>query len=151
MIDDKDRLISNLLQKNARIPNAEIARQLGMAPSAILERIRRLEERGVIRGYLAQIEPKSLGLGLLAFVYVRADDPPGHQETAQALKQLPEILELHHIAGEDCYLAKVRAADTESLGRLLTEKFGAIPTVRSTRTTIVLGTIKDDLRLPIEK
>ena len=74
MIDEIDRQILNILQQNARTPNAEIARQVGMAPSAVLERIRKLETRGVIRGYEARIDPEALGLNLLAFVFVRAED-----------------------------------------------------------------------------
>ncbi|HSF41563.1 MAG TPA: Lrp/AsnC family transcriptional regulator, partial [Thermoanaerobaculia bacterium] len=77
MIDDTDRQILTILQSNARISNAEIARQVGMAPSAILERIRRLEAKGVIQGYETRINPEALGLGLLAFVYVRSSDFAG--------------------------------------------------------------------------
>jgi Lrp/AsnC family leucine-responsive transcriptional regulator len=65
------------------------------------------------------------------------------------LAQIPEVQEVHHVAGEDCYLVKVRVADTEALGALLREKVGAVKNVRSTRTTIVLGTLKETHRLPI--
>ena len=74
MIDEIDRQILTILQQNARTSNAEIARQVDMAPSAVLERIRRLEARGVIQGYEARINPEALGLGLLAFVFVRSND-----------------------------------------------------------------------------
>ena len=151
MIDDTDRQILTILQGNARTPNAEIARQIGMAPSAILERIRRLEERGVIRGYAPVLDARALGLGLVAYVFVRAEDGVGGTETGKLLAAVPEALEVHHIAGEDCYLVKVRTADTEALGALLRERVNRIPTVRSTRTTIVLGTIKDDTPLPLAR
>lgn len=151
MIDETDIRILSLLQDNARVPNAEIARQLGMAPSAILERIRKLEERGIIRGYPAEVDPKALGFGLMAYVFVRADDRGGGLDTGEALAAIPEVLEVHHIAGEDCFLAKVRTADTEALGALLRERVGQIASVRSTRTTIVLGTLKDDTRLPLPR
>ena len=72
MIDEIDRQILNILQQNARTSNAEIARQIDMAPSAVLERIRRLEAKGVIQGYEARINPEALGLGVLAFVFVRS-------------------------------------------------------------------------------
>ena len=68
MIDDVDEKILNILQENARTPNAEIARRVGMAPSAVLERLRKLEERGVIEGYAVRVRPKAVGLGLLAAV-----------------------------------------------------------------------------------
>jgi Lrp/AsnC family leucine-responsive transcriptional regulator len=150
-IDELDGRIVALLQRDARIANAEIARQVGMAPSATLERIRKLEERGVVRGYAASVDPIAVGLGLLAFVFVRAQDAPNSPEaTEQALAAIPEVQEVHHIAGEDCYLLKVRAADTESLGRMLRQQISAIPTVRSTRTTIVLNTIKESPALPLK-
>ena len=151
MIDDTDRRILTILQNNARTPNAEIARQIGMAPSGVLERIRKLEERGVICGYEPRLNAKALGMGLVAYVSVRADERVGGEETGELLAAIPEVLEVHHIAGEDCYLVKVRTADTEALGALLRERVGTIPTVRSTRTTIVLGTIKDDTRLPLAR
>ncbi len=149
MIDDIDAKILTIIQQNARTPNAEIARQIGMAPSAILERIRKLEARGVIQGYEARLNPQAVGLGLIAFVFVRTDERFGSGETGRRLAQMPETQEVHHVAGEDCYLVKVRVADTESLGRLLREQFSTIETVRSTRTTIVLGTIKETARLPL--
>jgi Lrp/AsnC family leucine-responsive transcriptional regulator len=150
MLDETDRKILTLLQRDARIPNAEIARTIGMAPSAVLERIRKLEEKGIIREYVARLDPSALGRGLLAFVFVRSDERIGDVRTAPELAKIPGVLEVHHIAGEDCYMVKVRALDTESLGRLLRDRFGAIPTIRSTRTTIVLGTSKESLTLPIE-
>jgi Lrp/AsnC family leucine-responsive transcriptional regulator len=143
MIDDVDRQILAILQDNARIPNAEIARQVGMAPSAILERIRKLEERGVIEGYTARINPDALGLRLTAYVFVRADERAGAMTTAERLAQIPEVLEVHHVAGEDCFLTKLRVAGTRELGELLREQFGAIDTIRSTRSTIVMDTVKE--------
>jgi Lrp/AsnC family transcriptional regulator, leucine-responsive regulatory protein len=148
MIDEIDRQILNILQQNARTPNAEIARQVRMAPSAVLERIRKLETRGVIRGYEARIDPEALGLSLLAFVFVRADDSIG-ERTGEALAEIPEVQEVHHIAGEDCYLAKVRIRDAKTLGRLLRERFAGSGTIRSTRTTVVLETLRESARVPV--
>jgi Lrp/AsnC family leucine-responsive transcriptional regulator len=149
MIDGVDREILSIVRTNARTSNVEIARKVGMAPSAVLERIRKLESKGVITGYEARLSPKALGLGLLAFVFVKADDRPGSEGSGKALGAIPEVLEVHHIAGEDCFLVKVRTEDTESLGRLLRERFGAIPSIRSTRTTIVMNTIKESAQLPL--
>ena len=148
MIDEIDRQILNILQQNARTPNAEIARQVGMAPSAVLERIRKLETRGVIRGYEARIDPEALGLNLLAFIFVRSEDPEGVR-TGEALAQIPEVQEVHHIAGEDCYLAKVRVPNAKTLGRLLRERFAGSGTVRSTRTTVVLETLRESSQVPV--
>ena len=148
-IDETDLQILAMLQANARVSNAVIARQVDLAPSATLERIRKLEARGLVLDYTAKIAPRPLGYGLLAFVFVRSDERVGDGTTGQQLAAIPEVQEVHHIAGEDCYLVKVRAADPEHLGKLLRESFGAVGTVRSTRTTIVLETIKEDSRLPL--
>jgi Lrp/AsnC family leucine-responsive transcriptional regulator len=149
MIDETDRQILNILQQNARTSNAEIARQVEMAPSAVLERIRRLESRGVIQGYEARIDPEALGLGLLAFVFVRTTDFVGEERAAEALADIPEVLEVHDIAGEDCFLLKVRARDAKTLGRLLRERISSAGSVQSTRTTIVLETIRESALLPL--
>lgn len=146
-IDDIDAKILNYLQENARLANAEIARRIGMAPSGVFERIRKLEARGVIQDYQARIHPAALGQDLLAYVFVRVEDPSGSFHTAKLLARIPEAQEVHHIAGEDCYLLKVRARNTEELGRLLRQKVGTIKSVRSTRTTIVLSAIKETSRL----
>lgn len=148
MIDGLDSQILRILQHNARTSNAEIARQVGLAPSAVFERIRKLEERGVLGGYSARVEPKAAELGLLAFIFVRSDDSAGEDTAAEALAKIPEVQEVHHVAGEDCFLVKVRTRDTESLGTLLKE-FKALPSVRATRTTIVLDTIKETATLPL--
>ncbi|MFI5272583.1 MAG: Lrp/AsnC family transcriptional regulator [Ktedonobacterales bacterium] len=149
MIDTIDSKILTILQDDARTSNADIARQLGMAPSAIFERIRKLESRGVIEGYTARVNPRALARGLLAFIYVRADERLGAPETSARLAVLPEVQEVHHIAGEDCFLVKVRVADTEALSRFLRECLGAIDTISSTRTTIVLSTVKETAALPL--
>ncbi|HYT67100.1 MAG TPA: Lrp/AsnC family transcriptional regulator [Vicinamibacterales bacterium] len=149
MIDDIDAAILDLLQENARISQADVARVVGLAPSAVLERIRKLESRGVIRGYSALVDPRALDQSMLAFVAVRSEQAPGDDSVSQALAQCPEVLELHHVAGDDCYLLKVRARDAEHIGQLLRHRFGRIPGVRSTRTTIVLETVKETPRLPV--
>ncbi|MBK8003414.1 MAG: Lrp/AsnC family transcriptional regulator [Gemmatimonadetes bacterium] len=149
MLDAIDRAILGHLQQNARISNADIARQLDMAPSAILDRIRKLEQKGVIQGYTIRIDPRMVGLGLTAFILVRTEERVGSGAIGEALARLPEVLELHHVAGEDCYLVKVRVADTEALSRLLRDKVGRLKGVRNTRSTIVLSTAKEGGDLPL--
>lgn len=149
MLDATDRAILVQLQGNGRITNADIARGLGMAPSAILDRIRKLEQRGVIQGYAARINPTAVGLGLTAFVLVRTEERVGSGAIGQSLAAIPEVLEVHHVAGEDCYLVKVRVPDTIGLSRLLRERVGRLKGVRSTRSTIVLATVKESGELPI--
>jgi Lrp/AsnC family leucine-responsive transcriptional regulator len=86
---------------------------------------------------------------MLAFIAVRSAEAPGDESVSRALAQCPEVLELHHVAGDDCYLLKVRARDAEHIGQLLRHRFGRIPGVVSTRTTIVLETVKETPRLPL--
>lgn len=149
MNDYVDAKILTILQEDARVSNAEIARRLGMAPSAILERIRKLEARGAVLGYETRLNPRTVNAGLLAFIFVRTETICGDNEVGMALAAIPEAQEVHNVAGEDCYLVKVRVADPEALGHLLRERFGAIPSVRSTRSTIVLETLKETSKLPL--
>ena len=149
MIDSIDLEILKILQSNARTSNADIARKVDMAQSGTLKRVRELEERGVVAGYEARLDPAALGLGLLAFVFLRTDEPIGSVETARAIAAFPEVQEVHHIAGEDCLLVKVRAADPTALAGLLRERLGSLERVTSTRTTIVLETVKETGKLPL--
>ncbi|MCB1007313.1 MAG: Lrp/AsnC family transcriptional regulator [Acidobacteria bacterium] len=148
MLDAKDRHILERLQHDGRATHAELARELGMAPSAVLERIRKLERGGTLRGFTARIDPEALGLGLLAYVFVQADERLTEENTGRLLAAIPEVQEVHHIAGEDCYLVKVRCRSTAALGQLVQQRFGALESVRRTRTTIVLRTIKESSELP---
>lgn len=147
-LDPTDRRILDLLQTNARIANAEIAREVGMAPSAVLERVKKLEQKGILAGYEARLVPKKLGLGLTAFVFVRAEERGGTARVGARLAALDLVQEVHQVAGEDCYFVKLRARDTEGLAELL-GTIKAIPGITSTRTTIVLGTVKESARLPL--
>ena len=151
MLDPTDLAILKLLQANARTSNADIARRLDMAPSAILDRIRKLEQRRVIQGYAAQIDPAAVGLGLTAFILVRTEERVGAGTIGEALAKIPEVLEVHHVAGEDCYLVKARVLDTEALSHLIRERFGRLRGVRNTRSTIVLSTVKESQALPLSR
>lgn len=148
MIDEIDKQILNILQTDARIANAEIARQVGLAPSAVLERIRKLEERGVIKGFETKLDASKVEYGLTAFIAVRTNDCCA--ETDKFLAEIPEVLEVHDVAGEDSYLLKVRAKNVEDLSRLMRERLRTVPNIASWKTTIVLQTIKETNALPIK-
>ena len=148
-IDETDIRILSILQENARTTQADIAKAVGLAPSAVLERVRKLEAKGAIRDYVALIDPRLAHRSLLAFVAVRTNEYGPEQPSAQALAQIPEVLEIHHVAGEDCFLLKVRAKDAEHLGQMLRRQIAAVPGVTSTRTTIVLETVKETCRVPL--
>lgn len=148
MIDATDREILAILRRNSCTPKAEIARRVGLTPTAVFERIRKLEDRGVITGYQAQLDPRAFGLGLLAFVFVTGDRPGQGQELGARLAGVSGVEEVHVLAGEDCFLLKVRARDTEHLYAMLRENIGSIPSVRSIRTTIVLETMSEGRTVP---
>ena len=149
-MDEKDLMILSLLQPNSFLTNTDLAKKVGMAPSAVLERIKKLEQKGIIEGYPTRIKAEALELKLLAFIFVKTSEGPGNASVAKQLSKIPEVLELHHIAGEDCYLLKVRTKDPQSLIHLMREKF-RIPNLLSTKTTIVLETLKKTNQLPISK
>ena len=151
MIDDIDGQILEKLQDNARISTAQIARELDLAPSGIHERIRKLEQRGVIKGYHASLDAEKLDYCVTAFLMIRTEDRVGSLASAQQLAAIEEVQEVHHIAGEDCYLVKLRCACNEQLGRILREKIGKIKAVRSSRTSVVMDTIKETCNLPIKR
>jgi Lrp/AsnC family leucine-responsive transcriptional regulator len=148
IIDAIDKAILNILQQDGRVSNADIARQINLAPSAVLERIRKLEERKVIRGYSADIDPKVLEFGLTAIIAVRTSECG--EGVGEELSAIPEVQEVHEVAGDDCFYIKVVTRDTESLGRLLREKVKSVTNVVNTRTTVVLKTFKQGTQVPIE-
>ena len=150
-LDDTDLKILALLQPNSCLANNELAKKIGMAPSAVLERVKKLEQKGIIESYPTRIKPEALDLNLLAFIFIKSSEGPGNAMVAKQLAKIEEVLELHHIAGDDCYLLKVRTRDPQSLIKLMRDKFGKIPNILSTKTTIVLETLKENNQLPIPK
>ena len=152
ILDSTDLNILKLMQDNSRISYADLARELKMAPSAMLERVKKLEQKKVILQYTTRIDPAALNQKLLAFIFIRsAEGFTCSSQTAQALSKIPEIQEVHHIAGEDCFLVKVRTADAASLMNLMRNSFQKIPNIASTKSVIVLETVKEQQELIIPK
>lgn len=148
-LDNIDYQIIRIMQNNARTNNADIARELGMAPSAILERVKKLEQKEVILQYNAKINPLALDQNLLSFIFIKTSDIIGEQGVAYLLAEIPEVQEVHDIAGDDGYLIKVRTNDAAGLVDLMRNTLGKIEGIISTRTTIVLATIKEEQKLVI--
>ncbi|MCU0526814.1 MAG: Lrp/AsnC family transcriptional regulator [Elainella sp. Prado103] len=131
-----------------RMTWSELATRLELSAPAAADRVRRLEERQVIQGYHAQINPEAVACDLLAFVAVSLD--PQHREAFLDLVQaLPEVQECHHVTGEDDYWLKMRCRNTKALERLISDRLKALPGILKTRTTIVLSTAKETAILPI--
>jgi len=150
MIDAIDLNILKILQKKARIPNVEVARQVDMAPSAVLERIRKLEKQGYIDGYEVRLNPERFRRNLVAFIIVIPGNMKDGNKIAKKLADMPEIQEVHAISGEDGLMVKIRIADTTELGRFIQNNIAAINQVSSTRTMIALSTLKESARIPID-
>ena len=148
-LDEIDLKIVRLMQEIARINNAELARILGMAPSAVLERVKKLEQKEVLISYHAKVNPSAVNQNLLSFIFIKANEIIGDEETGKLLAQIPEVLEVHDIAGDDGYIIKVRTSDTITLMNLMKRSLSSIPGIISTRTIIVLQTVKEDNQLII--
>ena len=152
-MDDIDKRILDLLQTDAKASNAELAAAVGLTASSVFERVRKLEQRGVIAGYAARLDPAAVGKDLLAFVRLQFSDT--QHPVRESLSRLvavclaePDILESHDVAGEDCVILKVRCSGTAELQRLLGTVKDAIPGARSV-THIVLETFKEGTRLAV--
>lgn len=151
IIDDIDASILEILQYNARTTQSDLAKSVGLAPSAVLERLKKLEAKGVIKDYVVLVDPKAIDRSLLAFVAVRTSEHGLETPSVDVMSKLPEVLEVHHVAGDDCYFLKVRTRDAEHLGQLLRQQIASQPGVISTRTTVVLETVKEDPRITIPR
>mgnify|MGYP001327277429 CR=1 FL=1 len=143
-MDVIDSRLIDLLQENGRATQLELAKAVGLSQPAVAERIRKLEDRGVITGYTARIDAIKLGLDLTAFIGVGIEHPKFFDGFTKKVMGLEEVLECHRVAGEDSYLLKVKTRNTRSLDRLLVEVLRTIPGVTRTHTTIVLSSIKEE-------
>ena len=148
-MDATDFKIVKILQNKARIPNVEVARQIGMAPSAVLERIKKLEARGIIDGYEVRLNPERFNRSMIAFVKIRVRDASAIRKTGRELAELAAVQEVHFLAGSDALLVKLRVSDTNELEALLMTEISAIPSILSTKTQIALATFKETARIPL--
>lgn len=142
MINEIDKKILNILRENARISNADIARMMNMAPSAVLERVRKLENNGYVSGYETRLDYKKLGLKLTAFIELLTSESIGSTDIGYKLAKLPFIQEIYSVSGDYCYLIKVRVADSDALAELLSQ-MGQIKGIKSSKTTLVLKPVKE--------
>lgn len=148
-MDEIDRKIACLLQTDNRLSNAEIGAAVGLSVSAANERVRRLNNSGVIRGNHAVLNPDRVDLALCAFVFIDLAPHPDEAGFRAAIAVRPEVQELHQVAGAHCYLAKIRVSGARALQRVLTDHIKSQPDVLRTETVIVLETIKETSRLAL--
>ena len=150
-MDALDRKILHALQKDARVKNADLARQLGVAPSTMLERIRRLEERGYFSGFKAIVNPEKLGLGVQALICVSLGQHSTKtiQPFEQAVNSIPNIMVCYHVTGRFDYMLHVVAKNLKELGILVKEQIASLPGVGKTETFLVFSEIKNDNGYPL--
>lgn len=147
-IDRTDAQILSLLQENGRVSQHELAKSVGLSAPAVAERVRKLEERGVIRRYTAVLDPKRLGHDITAFIFVGINGSRAYPQFRARAEEVPEVLECHSITGQGSHLLKIRVENTEALERLLAE-IQSWPGVQWTTTSIVLSTLKETGSLPL--
>ncbi|HTW19538.1 MAG TPA: Lrp/AsnC family transcriptional regulator [Mycobacteriales bacterium] len=146
-MEDVDRAIVRLLSEDGRRSFTDLSRETGLSVSAVHQRVRRLEQRGVIEGYRTIVDPVALGLSLTAFVSIKPIDPSAPDDAPDKLAHLGAIEACHSVAGEESYILKVRVAGPADL-ELLLQEIRAAANV-STRTTVVLSTPYEDRPLNI--
>jgi Lrp/AsnC family leucine-responsive transcriptional regulator len=137
-VEDLDRRIVDLLAKDGRISYTDLGRALGMSTSAVHQRVRRLEQRGIVKGYTARLDHQALGRQLTAFISVTPLDPAAPDDIPDRLREITQIEECHSVAGDENYILKVRVATPTELEELIATVRGVAHV--STRTTVVLST-----------
>lgn len=148
-MDSLDLALVGELMKKGRASWADLAQKVGLSSPGVMDRIRRLEEKKIIRGYRAVIAPEALGWELTAFVSVTLEKPTHRAAFLKRVKSFPEIQECHHVAGDHDYLLKIRCAHTRHLDQIVSLGLKSLTGVMRTHTTIVMGTEKETSELPI--
>ena len=151
MIDEIDHQILMLLQEDARLSNAALAEKVGLTSSTVHERVRKLERKGIIKGYAASVNPELLGKPITAFIRLTVDSVrQSYIESKKSVMEVAaaeaDVLECHGVAGEDCYMLKVRVASPLELEKLLERIRTHAPIVRTT-TSIVMSTFKESAKV----
>ena len=144
VLDLKDRNILALIQRDGKMSQALIAQHVGLSTAAVNERLKKLEQAGVIRRFTALLDPRAVGIQVTAFLEVFIEHPRYEEPFIQRILQLDEVQECHHITGEFSVLLKVRVRDMESLQKLVISQLNGAEGVRQTRTVMVLSTVKED-------
>ena len=149
--DEIDRKILAILQEEGRLPNARVAERVGLSPPSVLERIRKLEEKGVIRGYAADVDAESLGLRTVAFVQVSLSFHQSYaiEEFRNAILATPAVLECYHVTGEEDFLLKIVVPDIADYEDFLLHTLTQFKGISKVKSSFVLSTLKKSSRLPL--
>ena len=148
-LDDQDLQILDLLQRDGRIPHAELAQRVGLAAPTVQRRVRLLEERGYIKGYTAVLDPLRLNLTVTAFIFVESRAGCDLDELGGFLSGLPGVQEVYHLFGEWCFLVKVRTASLQRLEQLVYHDLRKHPDIRRTHSTLSSSAALETTTLPL--
>lgn len=149
--DSADREILEVLQVEGRITNADLARKVGLSPPSTLQRVRKLEQKGIITGYAAQVSPIKIGYGLvvIAMIGLSMHQDKPIEEFVSAIQEMPEVVECFHVSGDFDFMLKVVAADMIEYERFIREKLSCVKSVGKIHSCFVLSTSKEFQSLPI--
>lgn len=148
-MDDIDRKLLAILMENGRSTWVDLAEAVGLSAPSVTERVRKLERAGIIREYVAVVDPTAVEQRLLALVYVSLGSTCNHDEFIDAVRQLPQVQECHIIAGDFDYALKVRCPDGEALAVLLRNEIRSLASVAATSSRIILQTMKETTAVPL--
>lgn len=148
-LDAIDLQILSILQQDGRIANTELAQRIGLTPPTVLRRVKILEERGYIKGYVAVLDPLAFGLTVTAFIFVDASGGCGLEELSENFGKLPGVQEVHRLIGEWCFLLKVRTHSPQTLEDLVYRQLRQHPQVRRTLTTLATSATLETTVLPL--
>ena len=150
IIDEQNLHILKLLQENGRISHSDISSTVGLSIPAVTERIKKMENAGIIKGYTAVLEAKKLEKDITAIINVTINDPLAYENFAATVLGIGEVLDCYHVVGEFDYVLKVKTRNTETLEALIGKQIRAIHGVERTRTNVVLSTVKESLGIDLE-
>ncbi len=150
-LDPTDRKILELLQTNSNITNAQLASEIGLSPAPTLERVKKLENAGVIKSYHAVVDQASIGLGVCTFVTVslKGHNKENIDKFIKAISKIEEVVECHHVTGQADFIMKIVASDIPAYQSLMLEKVSNIEVVDNMQSTVILSTFKDSRVIPI--
>lgn len=150
-LDRTDRRILECLQADGRISNVQLARRVNLTPTPCIERVKRLERQGYIKGYTAVLNPEMVNAALLVFVEIDLshNSPDAFRRFREEARRLPEIMDCHLVSGNFDYLIKARVSDMKAYRELLGEKILSLPDVKGSRSYVVMEEVKETLNLPL--
>ena len=151
-LDNVDRAILHALQTDGRMSNVELAQRINLSPPATHARIKRLEQRGYIRQYVALLDQEKVGYDMLCFVHIslQLHQPDQVEGIREAIRGMPEVLECYHVTGEFDYLLKVVIKNRKDLERFVIDRLTSVPGVARIHTSLVLNQVKSTTELPVE-